>query len=194
MSTNHPGGNDKAYQEQRIRGLKQLADQAVAGQMISWESDMLSPDERERFWRSVVECEVAPSTSDFQRLTEAGLELPEPDSMDDEQLPSKLWELIGALAWVRVFLQNTNHLSNRGLYGLLWRDTLREEVPILPDGPGSAWHIDLLGRGGESDNYLYLKYYADEDARRQWLLDFPDYEMPVHENPPYDRDRRLQQP
>jgi hypothetical protein len=38
-----------------------------------------------------------------------------------------------------------------------------------------------------------LKYYADEDARRDWLKDFPDYDMPVHENPPYDRDRDLPQ-
>jgi hypothetical protein len=38
-----------------------------------------------------------------------------------------------------------------------------------------------------------LKYYADEDARRDWLKDFPDYDIPVHENPPYDRDRDLPQ-
>lgn len=36
-----------------------------------------------------------------------------------------------------------------------------------------------------------MKYYADEETRRQWKNDFPDYEMPEHEDPPYDRDRLL---
>jgi hypothetical protein len=47
--------------------------------------------------------------------------------------------------------------------------------------------------GGEMDTYLYLKYYADEDWRQQWLVDFPDDDMPARENPPHDRDRRLPQ-
>ena len=114
--------------------------------------------------------------------------------MDDEQLTSKLWQLISALARMRIFIQETNHLSDRALYSLLWRDVLREENPILPDDPGAAWHIDLLGSGSEADTDLYLKYYADDDWRRQWLADFHDYDMPAHENPPYDRDRRLPRP
>jgi hypothetical protein len=36
-----------------------------------------------------------------------------------------------------------------------------------------------------------MKYYADEGTRRGWLADFPDDEMPPHEEPPYDRDRFL---
>jgi len=40
-------------------------------------------------------------------------------------------------------------LSDRELYTLLWRDVLREETPMLPDYPGSAWHLDLLGSGSE---------------------------------------------
>ena len=194
MSTNHRDGDENSDQEDRINELKLQAEQAATGQMITWESGIVSPEQSEQFWRRVVEYETAPSTTDFQRLTEAGLELPEPDAMDDEQLTSKLWELIGALARMRVFIQETNHLSDRQLYTLLWRDVLREETPILPDDPDSAWHVDLLGSGSETDTFLYLKYYADEDWRQQWLADFPGYDMPAHENPPYDRDRRLPRP
>src|SRR5215212_9964916 len=52
---------------------------------------------------------------------------------------------------------------------------------------------DLLSGGGEEDTRLYMKYYADEEARRHWLADFPDDGMPPHEEPPYDRDRHLPQ-
>jgi hypothetical protein len=191
MSTNQRDRHDDRGQEERIHALKQQAEQAATGKMTAWESDTLSPDQREQFWRRVVEYESAAWTTDFQQLTEAGLELPDPDAMQDGELTSKLWELIDALAAKRVFLGQTNHLSDRELYTLLWRDVLREENPVLPDYPGSASHVDLLGGGSETDTYLYLKYYAEEDFRQKWLADFPDDKMPAHENPPYDRDRHL---
>lgn len=194
MTTNHRDRHDNRDQEDRIDELRQQAEQAARGQVIAWESDKLSPELREEFWRRVVEWEAAPSTSHFQQLTEAGVELSEPDAMDDGELTSKLWEVIGSLARMRVFVSQTNHLSDRELYISLWRDGLREETPMLPGDPGSAWHLDLFGGGGETDTHLYLKYYADEDWRQQWLADFPDYEMPSHECPPFDRDRHLPQP
>jgi hypothetical protein len=39
-----------------------------------------------------------------------------------------------------------------------------------------------------------MKYYADEEWRRQFQEEFPDFQMPEHEDPPYDRDRLLPQP
>lgn len=58
-----------------------------------------------------------------------------------------------------------------------------------PDDSDSAWHVDLLGSGSEADTSLYLKHYAAEEWRRCWLAEVPDYVMPAHANPPYDRDR-----
>lgn len=113
--------------------------------------------------------------------------------MDDLQLEAKLWEVIEALARMRVFLGQTDHLNDRALYTLLWLDLLREAAKDLPHDDSSAWDIDLLGSGSEEDTYLYLKYYADDAARRQWSADFPNDEMPEHADPPFDRDRRLPQ-
>jgi hypothetical protein len=39
-----------------------------------------------------------------------------------------------------------------------------------------------------------MKYYADEDWRRRFQEEFPDFQMPAHGDPPYDRDRLLPQP
>lgn len=193
MSLNHRSRDDKKNQEGRINELKQRAERAAGREMTAWESDTLSGEQREQFWRHVVEYETARSTNHFQQLKEAGLELPEPEAMIDEELTSKLWEVIRALARMRVFISQTNHMSDRELYALLWHVALREQTPMLRDDPGSVWHLDLLASGSETDTYLYLKYYADEDWRQRWLADFPDYDMPAHEDPPCDRDRRLPQ-
>src|SRR6267378_2139979 len=80
MSTSHRDPHNNDDQEERINGLKQKAEQAAKGQMVSWESDTLSAEVGERFWRHVAQYEAEPSTTDFQRLIEAGLELPEPDA------------------------------------------------------------------------------------------------------------------
>jgi hypothetical protein len=76
---------------------------------------------------------------------------------------------------------------------LLWHDLLREAAKDLPLDDSSAWHIDLLSSGSAEDTYLYLKYYADDATRQQWSVDFPDDQMPEHEQSPFDRDRHLPQ-
>jgi hypothetical protein len=91
--------------------------------------------------------------------------------------------VIEALAQMRVFLSQTNHLSDLEPYTLLWRELLRELVKDMPLDNSSVWHIDLIGSSSEEDIYLYLKYYADDATRHQWLTDLPDDEMPGHEKP-----------
>jgi hypothetical protein len=133
-------------------------------------------------------------TTNFQQLLDASVALPEPHELDDEQLVQKVWEVIEALARLRVFLSQTDHLNDRELYELLWRDVLRQEIPDVPLWRTEASHVDLLGSGDERETRLYLKYYADEREREDWQRDFPDYDMPAHEEPPYDRDSRLPVP
>jgi hypothetical protein len=180
-------GNDGAQAADHVREDEEAG---AEGELI-WVSEECPPETAAQFWLSVAAYEQAPWTTHFQELVDAGVELPAPESMDDLQLAAKLSEVVDGLARMRVFLSQTDHLSDRELYTLLWKDTLREPVKDMPRDESSAWHIDLLSGGGEEDTRLYMKYYADEETRRGWLADFPDDEMPPHEEPPYDRDRFL---
>jgi hypothetical protein len=181
-------------QHARVRELKRRARRLGAGKMISWESSDVSAEQQHEFWRRVVDFETAPTTSNFEQLTEAGLELPEAEAMDDQKLTVKLREVIAALARIRVFISQTDHLSDRELYSHLYHHTLREEVPLLRDDESGAWHVDLLGGWSDEDAQLFLKYYADDEWRQDWRARFPDLVIPAHEDPPYDRDRHLPKP
>jgi hypothetical protein len=64
----------------------------------------------------------------------------------------------------------------------------------MPATENGAYHVQPLGACGEEDNQLYLKYYADEDWRRDWHKNFPEDPIPTHEDLPYDRDRLLPKP
>lgn len=178
-------------QEIRINELREAAKEAAGGDMTTWESPDMPPDLAESFWGNVLAYESAEETCRFIQLVEKGVELPEPNSLDDAAVTAKLWEVIHALAGMDVFLSRTDHWNDRELYEQLWHDALREIVVDLPPGSGWTHHIDFLSTGSNEDNQLYLKYYADEEWRETWRRDFPDDAIPDHVDPPYDRDSKL---
>ena len=180
--------------DKRIEDLKRRAEELSDGQMEVGGLDDCPAEMEESFWKHVVDYEEAPWTTNFQQLEMAGVSLPEPESLNDQELTAKLWEVIHKLALLRVFVEQTDHLSDRDLYRHLWTDSLREETKFLPLSADSAYHIQILGGCSEEDNQLYLKYYADEDWRQHWHKDWPDDPIPAHEDPPYDRDRLLPKP
>ncbi len=180
--------------EKRIEDLKRQAEEHCSGQMEVASLDDCSAETEEAFWKHVVDYEEAPWTTHCQQLETAGVSLPPPDSLKDEELTAKLWEVIQKLALLHVFIEQTDHLSDRELYTHLWTDSLREETKALPLAANSAYHIQLLGSGSDEDNLLYLKYYADDAFRRHWQKDFPGDPIPRHEDPLYDRDRLLPKP
>jgi len=179
--------------EERIADLKLEADRLSGGIVAGFEAPDTPPEILEQFWERVVAFEKTPTTTNFAQLTEAGVELPSPRELSDEQIKEKLKSVIEGLAKLRVFLTNTNHLSDRELYERLWEETLHEE--IIPDpSPNASWTVDLVSSGSIEDEELYLKYYADELARAEWEADCPDGPIPAREDPPYDRDRNLPKP
>lgn len=175
-------------QEQRIARLREELDK-LGGDSISLES--MPPDMEEEFLRHVLEYETAEPITLFQLLTNAGVEIPSQDQLDDALLPAKLREVIEQMASMGAYLLHTDHLADRELYIFLYDDGLREEAVLFPENPSYAYMIDLTGSGTDEDNQIYLKYYADEKHRKQWSTDWPEDPMPEHEDPPFDRDRHL---
>jgi hypothetical protein len=139
----------------------------------------------------VVDYEEAPWTTHFQQLENEGMALPPPDSLKDEELTAKLWEVIQKLALLHVFIEQTDHLSDRELYTHLWTDSLREETKALPLAANSAYHIQLLGSCSEEDMAALSQVLRGRRLSRQWRKDWPKDPIPRHEDLPYDRDRLL---
>lgn len=193
MSVEDPKDLDRVDQDIRINELKERANELAGGKMASGSSPDIPPDVEEAFWRRVVEYESAAMTTNLEQLKRLGIDVPPPETLDDEALSKKLREVIDGLARWRNFLQCTDHLSDRDLYKRLYAESLREEVEDVPldeIGPG-AWIIDLVGTGGEPDTRDWLAYYADDKTRAHWMKDFPDYDLPPRAKLPCDRDRRL---
>ena len=181
---------DEPNQEERIAKLRAELEK-LGGSTTTLES--MPADMEEEFLRHVLEYERAEPITLFRLLENAGVQIPPPADLDDVALSTKLTEITERLGTLGSYLLHTNHLSDRALYEYLYNDGLREEAVLFPENPSYAYIIDLTGSGSDEDNQIYLKYYADEDNRKQWALDWPDDPMPDHENPPYDRDRTLPQ-
>ena len=181
---------DEPSQEERIAKLRAELEK-LGGSTSALES--MPADMEEEFLRHVLEYETAEPISLLRLLENSGLEVPEPDALDNDALKIKLKELAEKMATLGAYLLHTNHLSDRDLYKYLYEEALREETVLFPENPSYAYMIDLTGSGSEEDNQTYLKYYADEQYRRQWAHDWPDDTIPEHEEPPFDRDRFLPQ-
>jgi hypothetical protein len=112
------------------------------------------------------------------------LELPSPDKLDDAELRIAMWDVIQKLFEKRVVLDFTDHLTDRELYCLIWRDILPSPEKKI-DNSSSYLHWDCSDASGDAE--LWLRLYATAEEREQWSEDFGN-NLPPHEEPPYPRD------
>jgi len=130
-------------------------------------------------------------TTASKQLISRQISLPPPDSLEDEALHEKLWEVIRGMAGSNTFLHDTDHLTDRELYTWLWEEGLNEQVVDLSGLSDCACHTSPIGGGSESDVIVSLTYYDDAETRAEWRAEWPDEPVPAHRDPPADRDRLL---
>lgn len=111
------------------------------------------------------------------------LRLPSPETLDDEQLHEALWDVVQKLYDKRIVLDFTDHLTDRQLYCLVYRDILPSPEKKV-NLPSSYLHWDCSDAAGDSE--VWLRYYATEDERQTWA-DEHEAALPPSEVPPYPR-------
>lgn len=130
---------------------------------------------------SMLAWERAPVVSIAQWF-EPELRIAHPDSLDDAALHDTLWDVIQRLYDKRVVLDFTDHLSDRQLYCVLYRDILPSPEKKI-DSSTRYLHWDCADAGGDPE--LWLRHYASEEEREHWASSGEP--LPPCEPPPYPR-------
>lgn len=114
---NSPHKNESDVdREIRIEKMKRELEERNGGSFVSGAFGEVSPELEEIFLERVCAFEEAECDSNFNRLVQRGVEMAPPDELDDASLHAKLQEVLDALAAIRFFLHDTDHLSDRELY------------------------------------------------------------------------------
>lgn len=178
--------------EERLSRLRTRLDELSGGKGLHWEDENAPPEIIEKFLRDVVRYEEE-DMGLVPVVKLPPLEFPDLDDLTDDEVHNLLWQKIHELAERRIFLEQTDHLSDRELYEALCSPEMKEcSTRVIPSN--GEVHFDILGGYSNEDIELYLKHYADEVDRAFWADDWPEDELPAHEDPPYSRDSLLPTP
>jgi len=108
---------------------------------------------------------------------------PRPAVLNDQDLHEILGDVVRRLAEQRIILDFTEHLSDRELYCLIYRDILPAREKKI-DSKQAFLHWDCAGASGDPE--VWLRYYANEEDRQIWA-DTYHQPLPPKERPPYPR-------
>jgi hypothetical protein len=111
------------------------------------------------------------------------LHIASPDQLTDAELREVMWDTIRKLFAKRIVLDFTDHLSDRELYCLIYRDILPSHEKKI-ESTDNYLHWDCADAGGDPE--IWLRYYATEEDRQEWADDLPS-PLPPHEDPPFPR-------
>jgi hypothetical protein len=111
----------------------------------------------------------------------------------DDSIGEELWRLLEALEGIGFFVEFTDHLSDRELYGYL-EEAISEPTFLMPEDLSFACHTSPIGGYSEEDLEIHYTYYADDEERARVAAEWPDEPLPERKPRPYDRDRFLPTP
>jgi len=182
MSTNHkplPDEVEHLLRNAELRDeLEPYFDESIRSVNVE---ELPTPVENE-FLASMLAWERAPILP-IAQWYDPELKLPHPDRLTDEGLHALLWHTINQLFERRIVLDFTDHLSDRELYCLIYRDILPCREKKI-DSLANYLHWDCAGMG--DDPTVWLRYYASREEREAWREDLGDA-LPAAELPPYPR-------
>lgn len=159
--------------------LEPLFDESIA--RVNAES-MTTSNEND-FLESMLEWERAPILPICEWF-DSKLELPAPGTLDDDTLRELLYQTIDRLFEKHIVLDFTDHLTDRELYCLIYRDILpSHEKRIIRRN--NYLHWDCANTDGDPDTWL--RYYASDEERRVWMEETQSYAPPMEE-PPHPRE------
>jgi len=153
---------DESISRVNIRHFSLAAENEFLACMLAWEQAPVLP---------------------IYRWFEPELRPPRPESLNDEDLKCILWDVIRKLARRRIVLDFTDHLSDRQLYCLIYRDILPAREKKM-DRPGNYLHWDCTGPNPDPE--VWLRYYATEEERTDWSATYRQ-PLPPAAPPPHPR-------
>jgi hypothetical protein len=134
-------------QANRIEELEDRLKRLVDGDAVFWSLPGMPAEIRESSLEDVLAFEsVGSGTSLFDGLQEHGLDLPQPEKLDERQSAEKVAEVLNALAALGIFLMGFDHLNAREFYSTLWKQTLWEGCYVEKRNPGALTIIDVSHR------------------------------------------------
>jgi hypothetical protein len=125
--------------------------------------ELPTPVENE-YLASMLAWERAPALPIY-RWFEPELKPPTPESLDNVELHEVLLDTVKKLFSQRIVLDFTDHLSDRQLYTLIYRDILPCYEKRI-EGSRAWLHWDCADTGTNND--AWLTYYASDEERADW--------------------------
>ncbi len=134
------------------------------------------------FLQSMLDWERAPMAP-IREWFDPCLVLPSPEGLSDAELTVQLQQVACRLFEQHIVLDFTDHLTDRQLYTLIYRDILPSYEKKL-NRRDSYLHWDCANTEGDPEPWL--RYYATDDEREMWE-DEMDGQLPPKELPPFQR-------
>ena len=108
---------------------------------------------------------------------------PRPDVLNDQDVHDILIDVVNKFYEKRIVLDFTDHLSDRELYRMIYRDILPAREKKI-DSATNYLHWDCVRASGDPETWL--RYYATDEEREAWS-DTYRQPLPLTADPPFPR-------
>ena len=144
--------------------------------------EVMTTGAEHEFWQSMLDWERAPilAISDW---FSPRLEIAHPDDLDVGPLQEGLHRTISLLFEKQIVLDFTDHLSDRQLYTLIYRDILPAHEKMIVRRTNYL-HWDCAHTSDDPD--VWLRYYATDEEREIWANE-TGQPLPAIETLPFSR-------